>query len=595
MLKNFTLIALFCFVISFISSCTKDSADSANPGGTSLYSFDGAPGTCATPAIAGIYAVGQPLNLSNTLSFTVNVAVKGTYSITTTPGNGVFFAGSGTFTTTGPQTVVLYGQGTPQKAGNFPYVPITSNTCNFTVSFLSGAPAAVFTYAGTPGACVAPVINGTYATSVTLGSGNFVDLAVNVTTPGAYTVSTNSNNGMSFSGSGAFSSVGAQVLRLIGNGTPAAPGPSFSFTPTGGCSFSIAVGAPPPPASFTYTCAPANISGTFAAGTALTATSTITLGVNVTTAGMYSVTTNSSNGVTFSSAGVFSGTGAQTIVLTSTNTPTAGGTFSYTPSGAACSFAVTYTSALPPATFTYDGAPGSCTAPNISGTYTAGTALNASNTITLAVIVTTPGTYSISTNTQNGVSFSGSGVFITPGAQYVILTSTNTPAAAGPFTYTPVGGCSFTITYTGGGGGGGGNFLICTIDGVPMDFSSGMQGNLFGGGTGSFQLRGYVSGTSTRFDVELTDSNADIAVGTYDKYTLANPDKFGETTYWPNFVTGPGNYWTQWATNANTFTVTVQSLNTTTRKITGIFSGDVFDFLGANQRVITAGSFSFTY
>lgn len=148
MLKNFTLIALSCFVITFISSCTKDNADRANPGGTSLYSFDGAPGTCATPAIAGIYAVGRPLNLFNTLSFTVNVTVKGTYSITTTPGNGVTFSGSGTLTTTGPQTIVLYGQGTPLKAGNFLYVPVTNNTCNFTVSFTSGPPVPVLPDAG---------------------------------------------------------------------------------------------------------------------------------------------------------------------------------------------------------------------------------------------------------------------------------------------------------------------------------------------------------------------------------------------------------------------------------------------------------------
>ena len=540
MLKNFTLIALSCFVIIFISSCTKDSADSANPGGTSFYSFDGAPGTCATPAVAGIYAVGRPLDISNTLTFTVNVTVKGTYSITTTPGNGVFFAGSGTFTTTGPQPVVLTGQGTPIKAGNFPYVPVTSNTCNFTVSFLSGAPAAVFTYAGAPAACTAPVISGVYAAGAALGSGNYVDVAVTVTTPGAYTVSTNSNNGMSFSGSGAFSAIGGQVLRLIGNGTPTAPGPSFLFTPTGGCSFSVAVGAAPPPASFTYTCAPANISGTFAAGTPLTSSSTITVGVNVTTPGLYSITTNSSNGVTFSASGVFSGTGSQTIILTSTNTPTAGGAFSYTASGAACSFSVTYTSALPPATFTYNGAPGSCTAPVISGTFAAGTALTSSSTITLGVNVTTTGLYSVTTNSSNGVTFSASGVFLTTGAQTITLTSTNTPTAAGPFTYTPSGGCSFSITYTGGGGGGG-DFLLCTIDGTPLDFSTGLTGLLFGGGSGSFTARGFLG--NARFDLELTDNNADIAVGTYDKYTLANPDKFCDVTYWPNFVTGPGNFW----------------------------------------------------
>jgi hypothetical protein len=592
MLKNFTLIALSCFVISFISSCTKDSADSANPGGTSFYSFDGAPGTCATPAIAGIYAVGRPLNLSNTLTFTVNVTVIGTYSITTTPGNGVFFAGSGTFTTTGPQSIVLTGQGTPAAAGNFPYVPVTSNTCNFTVSFLSGAPAAVFTYAGAPAACTAPVISGTYAATAPMGSGNYVDMAVNVTTPGAYTVSTNSNNGMSFSGSGAFSTTGAQVIRLIGNGTPSSTG-TFDYTPTNnGCKFSVTVVPPPPPAVFTYTnCGSVVPQGTYTAGTALNSSNTIVLTVNVTSAGAYSVSTNLQNGVTFRSSGSFSATGPNSITLTSTDTPLSGATFPYIIAGG-CSFNITYTGGLPPATFTYNGAPGNCTAPVINGTFAAGTALTSSSTITLGVNVTVAGSYSISTNGSNGVTFSASGVFLTTGAQTITLTSTNTPTSAGLFTYTPSGGCSFSITYTGGGGGGG-DFLRCTIDGTPMDFSSGLSGLLFGGGTGSFTARGYLG--NARFDLELNDNNADIAVGTYDKYTLANPDKYCDVTYWPNFVTGPGNFWSPWATNANTFTVTVQTLNTTTRKITGIFFGDVFDFLGANQRVITAGTFSITY
>jgi len=283
MLKNFTFIALTCFVLFFTGSCTKDSIGSSNPGGTSSYTFDGSPGSCASPAVAGFYSVGTALNASNTLTFTINVTVKGTYSINTTASNGVFFSGSGTFTTTGPQSLVLTGNGTPVKAGNFPFVPVTTNTCNFTVSFLSGAPAAVFTYAGAPATCTAPVINGAYAAGVGMGAGNYVDLAVNVTTPGAYTVSTNPADGISFSGSGAFSTTGAQVIRLIGNGIPSTQG-TFAFTPAGGCSFSITVAPPPPPAAFTYTCATPTISGTFAAGTALTSASTVKVGVNETVA-----------------------------------------------------------------------------------------------------------------------------------------------------------------------------------------------------------------------------------------------------------------------------------------------------------------------
>lgn len=485
MLKNFTLIALSCFLIIFTGSCTKDSTGSSNAGGTSSYSFEGSPGSCSTPAVAGFYSAGITLNATNTLTFTVNVSVKGTYSINTTASNGVFFSGSGTFTTTGPQSVVLTGNGTPIKAGNFPFVPVTGNTCNFTLSFLNGPPSAVFTYVGSP-TCTAPVISGTYASGVAMGSGNYVDLAVNVTTPGAYTVSTNNPNGISFSGSGAFTANGAQVIRLIGNGTPLGQG-TFAYTPSGGCSFSITVAPPPPPASFTYDGAPgnctiANISGAFVAGTALTSSSTIKLGVTVSVAGTYSVTTNPNNGVTFSASGVFSGTGAQTITLTSTNTPTAGGTFSYTPSGG-CMFDITYTTGPPP------------------------------------------------------------------------------PA----------------------------DYLKCTIDGTFIDFNSGLISLLSGG---SFSVSGDFGSSS--LNVSLTDNAADIAVGSYNKFSLSNMNKYCLVTYTPN-TGSPANFWLPGLMNSNPFTVTVQSITTSPNKITGIFSGDLFDGTGGNKKVVTNGSFSVGY
>lgn len=484
-MKNFTLIVLSCLLIAFGSSCKKDSIGGANPGGTSSYSFDGAPGTCATPTVAGIYSVGRQMDLTNTLTFTVDVAVKGTYSLTTTSGNGVYFQAGGTFTTTGPQTIVLYGKGIPVKAGNFPYVPVTSNTCNFTVSFLNGAPAAVFTYAGGTGNCTAPAINGVYATGVPLGSGNYVDLAVNVTTPGAYTVSTNSANGISFSGSGAFTATGNQVIRLIGNGTPAAPVTS-SYTPSGGCSFSVSAAPPPPPASFTYDGAPGScsspvINGTFAAGTALTSSSTIKLGVSVSVAGVYSVTTNSANGVTFSASGVFSGTGAQTITLTSTNTPTAPGPFTYTPSGG-CSFDITYTSGPPPPT----------------------------------------------------------------------------------------------------------SFLKCTVSGVVTNFNTGLLA-VGDQAAGQLSISGSNSdGGSGDIQLSLIDMSNPLANGNYNNISISNLNKGCL------FVYNSGAYVSS-TLNANSFLVTLTSITATTA--TGTFSGTIYDNNGAGPgtKSIATGSFSVIY
>jgi len=77
------------------------------------------------------------------------------------------------------------------------------------------------------------------------------------------------------------------------------------------------------------------------------------------------------------------------------------------------------------ATGTFGPSPGVCSLAAIGGTYTQGVSLTSANTVTMLVTVTTPGTYTISTNTVNGVSFSNSGTFATTGLQNVIFRNRN--------------------------------------------------------------------------------------------------------------------------------------------------------------------------
>jgi hypothetical protein len=485
MFKNSTLLVLSCFLIAFTNSCTKESTESGtNPGGTSIYSFDGNPGSCAAPGVAGIYAIGRIMDASNTLTFTVNVTKKGSYSITTTGGNGIWFSGSGTFVATGPQTVVLTGNGTPVKKGNFSFVPVTNNTCNFTITFLEGAPAAVFSYAGAPATCTAPVISGTYGSGVALGASNYVDLAVNVTTPGAYTISTNSANGISFSGSGSFTTTGAQVVRLIGNGTPSASG-TFAYTPSGGCSFSITTTTAGGTSVYTLNCAAPVIAGTYTAGTPLGAGNTITITADVATAGTYSISTGAINGMTFSASGTFAvGTG-QTIVLAGSGTPAAAGTNSFTVIGSAgCSIPIT-TVAPPPAAYTL-----TCIGTTVSGTYTTGTALTSSNKVDVEVNVTTPGAYTITSTPVNGMTFSKTGVFASAGTTTISLIGSGTPAAVGTHNFTVgVAACPFSVTVT-----------------APTSPCSGLVDGVFTM-TGQFTINGFSFGASLGSQYQVSIQN----------------------------------------------------------------------------------------
>lgn len=99
---------------------------------------------------------------------------------------------------------------------------------------------------------------------------------------------------------------------------------------------------------------------------------------------------------------------------------------------------------------TLGGSPNTCTGTTPAGTYTQGIALGSTNTATIQVNVTTPGTYTISTNLVNGVTFSKSGTFSATGTQSVVLNGSGIPVNSGSQTYTVTFGsstCTFAINY----------------------------------------------------------------------------------------------------------------------------------------------------
>ena len=346
----------------------------------------------------------------------------------------------------------------------------------------------VYTFAGATGDCTAPVINGTYTVNTAATSANTVELQVTVTKIGTYTISTATINGLTFSASGTFISTGAQTIIFTAAGTPVIKG-SFPYSPGfNGCSFSITVlpAGASNTAVFTYplapnACSPYNVSGTYMVGLALTSGNTVKISVTVTAIGNYSVSTISTNGISFAASGSFTALGNQTLTLTGSGKPLAVGTFNYTPSNNGCSFPITVVAAAPPATFTVqnDGS-GNCTAYTVNGTYTEAVALTTANTVQLTANVTVIGSYSISTNTANGITFSASGNFTTLGVQTILLSGSGTPTAASTDLFTPVvatGACAFQIitapkpAITDGS-------ITCKIDGVAKTFTINAKGVL---------------------------------------------------------------------------------------------------------------------
>ncbi|MCO5251964.1 MAG: hypothetical protein M9949_11180 [Candidatus Kapabacteria bacterium] len=103
---------------------------------TSAYSI-GSGSSCSNTTVSGEYLQGVALNSSNYVSLQADVTQKGAWSITTNTLNGYSFSGTGNFVSTGNNTVVLYGNGTPgaNQSSTFTATAYNSGgTCTFIVS-----------------------------------------------------------------------------------------------------------------------------------------------------------------------------------------------------------------------------------------------------------------------------------------------------------------------------------------------------------------------------------------------------------------------------------------------------------------------------
>ena len=185
---------------------------------------------------------------------------------------------------------------------------------------------------------------------------NNLEVDVNVTSPGAYLIETETVNGYSFKASGSFNSTGIVTVRLNGTGKPINQGIDL-FTVSFDTSFCVAAievsGNSNGFASYSFSGAPGNclnaiISGDYIKNTDVDTSNYVTINVNVTVPGTYAITTNTLNGYFFSAAGAFANTGAHSVKLFASGIPAAVGTdqFSIQDSGSSCKFPVTVLDAL---------------------------------------------------------------------------------------------------------------------------------------------------------------------------------------------------------------------------------------------------------
>src|SRR5689334_1901759 len=188
-------------------------------------------------------------------------------------------------------------------------------------------------------------------------------------------------------------------------------------------------------------CLPKTAVGAFIAGKALNDSNYLDVQVNVASEGTYTIHTDTVNGYYFSGVGSFDHAGLNDIHLAAGGTPKIARQDTFTVIFDT-SFCFTNVTVLPPgsisgpATFTLQGSGDTCMVSSVSGTYVQGTPLAATNTVTIKINATAPGTYNLTTNNVNGFQFSGAGTIAAPGEQSITLTASGTPTAADSTVFT---------------------------------------------------------------------------------------------------------------------------------------------------------------
>ncbi len=191
-------------------------------------------------------------------------------------------------------------------------------------------------------------------------------------------------------------------------------------------------------------CATDYISGSMTQGTAVSGV-TMVLNALVTQVGSWNISTTTVNGVTFSGSGVFTSIGCQSITLTASGTPTLSGTYSWTtnttPNSAPSATVAGMSSSGGAAVISAYTGVGGCnvgagTNNSPAGVMRAGVkntmiaGVSTTDTIQVVATVTTGGTFSLSTNTVNGKTFTASGT-LSAGSQTITLISTGAASSPG--------------------------------------------------------------------------------------------------------------------------------------------------------------------
>ncbi len=242
----FTVALLFLTICSCQKELHFDNVITSN--GQAVGTLKSSSGNCLPGLILGTYTKDSALKATNIMEVYADITAIGTYTIKSDTVAGFSFSGTGTITATGVNIIHLAGSGTPASSGPITFtIKFGTSVCKIDVHVSPGLPPnAAFSFINCAGTTLGP---GIYTAGNTVDATHTVTLNVNVTTPGPYTINVPAVNGVSFSGSGTFTTIGNTQVILTASGAPVvASPPAYNYTVTSGtssCSFAITVANPP--------------------------------------------------------------------------------------------------------------------------------------------------------------------------------------------------------------------------------------------------------------------------------------------------------------------------------------------------------------
>jgi hypothetical protein len=229
---------LSCFFVAccatVLFSCQKELSEEVNSALTAAGSLWDSTSTCLPDSVHGTFYGGiTPGSDTAYVEVQVNVTQTGSYSITSDLQDGFEFADSGFFSSTGLNTIHLKPLGTPIIPTTSTFsISFDSSFCSFTVviqdSTGTGLGGQHLDAQGSlwdsTGACLPNTVFGTFYNGIKPGNDTaYVEVQVNVTQTGSYSIVSDLQNGFEFSDSGFFNTTGLNTIRLKPIGVPIIP------------------------------------------------------------------------------------------------------------------------------------------------------------------------------------------------------------------------------------------------------------------------------------------------------------------------------------------------------------------------------------